>query len=183
MSNLICAKKFLNKIFPNKNIEYINSDIAYSKLYASSLENKLWLVVAKNLIQFLDGNQINNFFVNSFKNLKEGGILFLVFENPILNKQLEVIEQINKKINDGNFLDETGISFLQNFNCSIEKYKETSPIIRSSGFPCIVVKNNISINYLVPNEVQRLLIRAGFRILLNDKISLEQNKLIIAQKP
>lgn len=188
-NNLICAKAHLDVKFPKSDLKLISGDVTTNKLYHLHMKNKFGLITAKNVIQFLDGKQVDTFFNDSYSNLKQGGYLVLIYDNYFLTEQQTMISDINHRIDNDIKVDDAVKSGFElntigskKMHCSFDEFIKTDASIRSSGYPCVMRFDKRVINLLVPSEVHRILSTKGFNVLINTNLLDPSIKLIVAKK-
>lgn len=189
VGNLVCASENLNTKFPGSNVKYVYGDITSNELYHSGMKNNLGLISAKHVINQFDSKQIDTFLNDSYDNLKPGGLLLIIYGNHFENEQQTMIADIRHLINEGKTLDESvKEGFIRNtigpekMHCSYNDFIKTDSSIRSSGYPCIIRADTVTHNLLIPEEMEKILSRKGFHVLINTHFANQALKLLLAKK-
>lgn len=186
--NLVCAKQFISQTLPKKKslVNYLPGNITQSTIFKTIPDNSLSTIYAKNVIHFLDATQLVRLIKNSNKKLKNNGLIILVFENPVLNQQIDMVKEINsdfqhvRKINQKQTLDHMiKAHYKKNRRCSLKAYNATSKSIRKNGFPCIMHGKNFLFNLLMPDTIEQLLIENGFNMVGIANIGKQHDTFII----
>lgn len=169
--NLSCAKRFINKKIPQKSdrILYLPGDITQQSVLKNIPDDTIGFIYVKNVIQALDANQLLRLIKASHQKLVVNGLLFFVFENPVLDQQIEMVKEINsefeisKKGGEKISLDEVVRKYyMKDKKCSIRAYDNTPRSLRKNGFPCIIYNKNTFVNLLIPSQIKTLLKENGF---------------------
>lgn len=189
--NLACAKKFITKTFPLKKnfIQYIPGNISNSDVFKNIPDNSLGIVYAKNIIPFLDARQLFQLIKDSNYKLESNGLLIFVFENPVLDQQIEMVQQINLDFERASKKDKriTLDDMVKNYyhkdkRCSDTAYESTPKSLRMNGFPCIMYGNNFIFNLLMPSTIESLLRKNGFEVVDDIRLPKREDTFVITAK-
>lgn len=194
--NLVCVSKYLEKNFPKwkGQVIYLKGNVTNKDFVSSIPDNNFGLVYAKNLIQFLRPNEIYDFFYIIHKKLQKFGFFLFVFENPILEDELYMANNINMElmqIKDKSSVD-VDKKILAYFNkssfgraglkCYAKDYLNTDISIRSSWWPCSIHKDDKHITYLLPEQTKNLLLKIGFKEVDFIRLKDESTYVFLAKK-
>lgn len=200
--NLTCLKRNIEKSFSEKNlnINYLVGDISDTSVFRTVPNSSLNLVYAKNVIHFFSAPQIVDFFIKAHNGLEKNGLLYLVFENPYLKQQNDLMTSIDN-IEHENQIKGSSISLddivVQQYNtfdmganqahCSAKDYINTPQSIRNPGFPCLIetVRNGEPYGYqlLKPEILAIILKNLGFNIIgANYQNDIHGSIVLIARK-
>lgn len=192
--NLQCAKKFIDQylIKHHTKIKYLPGSIADNSILKLIPDKSLGLVYAKNIIPLLSPVELLSFIHNSNNKLEHNGLLLFIFENPILEQQLEIVNKIkneykhHKKFNNRITLDAVIKDYYRKDNkCSATDYESTPITLRENGFPCIIHNKNLdfAFNFLMPIQLTGLLEKNGFIVIGSTTIiNHEETFIIVAKK-
>ena len=194
--NLFCVRNYLEQNFPKWPgvVNYLKGDVTNKEFVSSIPDNNFGLVYAKNLVQFLTPNEIYDFFNTVNKKLEKFGFFIFVFENPILENELEMRDKINREImqikhkKPIDFDKKILIYFNKNsfgragLKCSIKDYFNTEISIRAHWWPCSIHKDAQHITYLLPEQTRKLLLKIGFNEVEFIRFHDEKTYVFLAKK-
>ena len=174
--NLNCMKKNIDSSFGEKKIklEYLIGDINSKEVLAKLPDNAFSFIIAKNVIQFFDYNQLLSFIKNLSRKAAIHGVVVIVFENPYYKQLNLMIENIRHE-----YIQQHKESFNINMDqivnrqykntvfpgfrrCSYESYTIIPHDLRLPGVPCEIPVNNGHANLLLPGVVINLMGAANF---------------------
>lgn len=194
--NLVCVSKYLEKNFPKwrGEVNYLKGDVTNKDFVSSIPDNNFGLVYAKNLIQFLRPKEIYDFFNIINKKLQNFGFFLFVFENPILEDELNMANNINTELMQTKYNSSVDVDkkILEYFNkssfgraglkCSAKDYFNTNISIRANWWPCSIHRDDKHITYLLPDQTKKLLLKIGFKEVDFIRLKNESTYVFLAKK-
>lgn len=190
--NTNCAKNFIEKALPKEKnkVHYLPGNISTKSVISSIPDGSLGMVYAKHVIPFLSAIELQKFIKNSKQKLYPNGMLLIIFENPRLDEQMEIVNQIKKIAKQSNSIpsrlsldNATKHYYKAHPYCQISDYEKTPVSLREPGFPCVLAIKETHFNFLMPDQVSSLLEKNGFTVV--GIINLERREdtfIIVAQK-